>query len=541
MKLKSAFLLVLLSWLLLGSPAWATTYYVGATTAGAANCLTSAANNCLLATALAIPPAAGDTITMANGTYQGANSMFVCSAKAGTSGNRITLMATNDGQVLIDGQDAREPVKLTNCDYWSIQGINAGNSSGAVVYLTSGSDNNEFKRVCAWDALVSGNYHVWVIEGSANNLIEDSCGFGTGRKIFETFETAGPNTVRRFWGQFVSNTWNPGFEAPKETVSIYYNSKNTTFENIIATQKPRAGTSTTDHYGISTGDQWTTYDPDRAVNTSILASIFYLPSGINFYSAYAVRTNRVDEIHYLDVVVYLPADQSTVKPFFLGNCKTADSGGSDCSVDDLTIIDASLIGGTASDIEAHWAQTNVDSGATVAAVYGAESLYVNDGTKGATICYRTVNGTLTATPLWPWPMNQRILDAMTTAGETAIDVTATIEGIFGAVPAACEEPQGPPTSITTTAPIAASIQRLPDAVSVEWTTNNISSGTVDLTYSFDSFVTSYSIVSGVAYNSSPYVWAIPTWPKQSTMQVKVCQGATCGTSPTFETRGLYLK
>jgi len=31
---------------------------------------------------------------------------------------------------------------------------------------------------------------------------------------------------------------------------------------------------------------------------------------------------------------------------------------------------------------------------------------------GASVLYRYENGKLTDKPLWPWPMNQRIIDAM---------------------------------------------------------------------------------------------------------------------------------
>jgi len=55
--------------------------------------------------------------------------------------------------------------------------------------------------------------------------------------------------------------------------------------------------------------------------------------------------------------------------------------------------------------------------------------------KGATIMYRYEDGVLTDKPLWPWPMNQRIIDAMKLAGyDTPVDVTKTIFELAGGIP-----------------------------------------------------------------------------------------------------------
>ena len=53
------------------------------------------------------------------------------------------------------------------------------------------------------------------------------------------------------------------------------------------------------------------------------------------------------------------------------------------------------------------------------------------------ICQRYVDGELTTTPLWPWPMNDRIKEARALAGRPVVDVTATIEALLGTIPAAC--------------------------------------------------------------------------------------------------------
>jgi hypothetical protein len=52
---------------------------------------------------------------------------------SGARGNPITVRALNEGQVLIDGQFVRTPVRLDGNNWFLIEGINARNSSGNVL------------------------------------------------------------------------------------------------------------------------------------------------------------------------------------------------------------------------------------------------------------------------------------------------------------------------------------------------------------------------------------------------------------------------
>jgi hypothetical protein len=54
------------------------------------------------------------------------------------------------------------------------------------------------------------------------------------------------------------------------------------------------------------------------------------------------------------------------------------------------------------------------------------------------ICKRYVNAQLTNEPLWPWPMNQRIKDALVQSGRQTVDITATMESLLGTMPSACK-------------------------------------------------------------------------------------------------------
>ena len=67
------------------------------------------------------------------------------------------------------------------------------------------------------------------------------------------------------------------------------------------------------------------------------------------------------------------------------------------------------------------------------------------------ICRQYQDGVLTDTPLWPWPMNQRILDARAAGGFLSVDVTAQMESILGTIPSQCRTdtvPSDPQPNIT---------------------------------------------------------------------------------------------
>jgi hypothetical protein len=91
-----------------------------------------------------------------------------------------------------------------------------------------------------------------------------------------------------------------------------------------------------------------------------------------------------------------------------------------------------------------WTITDVSAGTSLSAV---RSPWSTEG-PGARLCYRWG----TTTPLWPWPMNERIKAATAAAGSysgpcptcaggraarTMTDVTADIEELLGPIPSQC--------------------------------------------------------------------------------------------------------
>jgi hypothetical protein len=300
-----------------------------------------------------------------------------------------------------------------------------------VIYLAKGADNNIIRRVCAWDAKPDDdNNSVWGIHYNTGNTLEDVCGFGTGRKIFSNSQGGNNLTIRRAWGRWERNL-NVG---PKLVFAIAYNSYNAIFENVIGNWDGEASNA----YGILTMDRLD--GPNYCANSKFLGSIAYIrnsdtPAGV------PLRTvNSVDCLDWKDNVTFLDTNHSSRIAIDLGNVSATKIGYAPATKHILR--NTTNIGGT-SKIGSDWTVTERVSGSTVQSV---PSIWNGAGTNGARVCKRYVNGVLTTTPLWPWPMNQRIIDAMRAAGKSPVDVTKTMEEIFGSIPSECRN-----GSITSTA------------------------------------------------------------------------------------------
>ena len=387
--------------------------------------------------------APGKTLCLLDGTYTGASSMIAPTmGLSGSNGSPITVKALNDGAVFIDGQNTRAPVVLDNNDWWIIDGLNAANSSGNVVLINTGSNHDTIRRVVAWNAAVAVNNSVWLTQGDFT-LFEDVAGFGTGRKIF----SAGNDlTIRRAWGMWNKSTWNPGYEAPKEVFSSYYDTYNGTCENCIGTWDNDAGTLTVDQYGIFSTDRFNLYGPGQCANTGYYGSIAYMRSGqsANFYAALR-NTSSGDCQTFENVVAYLETSQLTTG---LNSWSVSDGGPSNGG---HILANVTEIGPGGADIGSDWTINNRIKVATVAE---APNIWNGTGNSGARVCYRYVDRKLTGTPLWPWPMNQRIIDALKAAGRAPIDITATMEQIFGPIPSQCRSGSMPPPDTTPPSPPA---------------------------------------------------------------------------------------
>lgn len=372
---------------------------------------------------------AGDILEVADGTYTGTNGTIIPnSGQNGTASAKITVRAETDGGVFLNGQGTGGVrIRLENNDHWIIEGINAANSTGDVIALQPGTDHTTLRRVVAWNANATTNNHVFMIRGT-NNVLEDIGCFGTGRKCIQYYSTAGPVTIRRVWARWEYSTRSD----PKMPITGLYGSYQATLENVLATWAVQPGANTSQRLGaISIGDGLF-LGANMCANTRVLGSIAYTPSGVTMDQGFFLfSTQYADCIEWRNVVAYALNHPLRMTVNFDNQSTQA---GYERPPGAYRIYSNGTEFGSVYDLQSQWATTNRCLSATLG---GCPSIWNGAGSSGARVCYRYVDGALTSTPLWPWPMNQRIIDAMKIAGKTPVDVTATMETLFGTIPAEC--------------------------------------------------------------------------------------------------------
>jgi hypothetical protein len=383
----------------------------------------------------------GYTLCLNDGKYQGPASMI--HPPRGLGGTRdlpITVRALHDGKATIDGQNRNVPVRLQQNSYFVLEGFNAHNSAESVVTV-SRSDSNIVRRVAAWDA-ADKNTSIFSVNHANHNLLEDVAGWGVARKIFSSSQGGNATTIRRAWARWEGSH----VVGPKMTYDLAYNNYDMLVENSLGTW---SGERVRESYELKdyTGKSWQgrgggVYrarvdqpygifsvggfsNGDKNPRTRLLGSIAYVLSGDRFHPDQAVYITTLDSIRLRDVVAYLPGSYADKATFRLDGIKNGIAS---------NLIASSLTGisGSGAKISSHWKASQIVNGRGpegVPSIFGAST--------GADLCYRYRDGVLTREPLWPWPMNERILKAMVDSGREPVDVTKTIESLFGPIPPKC--------------------------------------------------------------------------------------------------------
>ena len=227
--------------LLLPTPLWAADYYVcddgtdcnagdgsGWVTGNDGNACTSKSSPCLTISGGLDNLAAGDTLTIGDGTYTGTSNCinlndtgYLDNAFAdGTSGNEITIQAENKYGVTIDGEGVRRPWAIGQVDYVEMRGIIFYNSSNDVFYCHT---CEHYKVI---DCLIyegGGDSGIATFYRGRYNLFEGCAAWGQGRYgfyIYGGYEMTSPayTIVRRCVARL--DTDNAG--RPKAAFSTYY-------------------------------------------------------------------------------------------------------------------------------------------------------------------------------------------------------------------------------------------------------------------------------------------------------------------------------
>ncbi|CAN2045891.1 putative Pectate lyase C [Candidatus Magnetomoraceae bacterium gMMP-13] len=140
----------------------------------------------------------GDTLIIADGIYTGSDNMMDINngfrIPSGTSDNYTIIKAEHDGEVVLDGENARKPFVLKgnrtvagsapkswwpNCDYIKIRGLIACRSTGHV-YEISNLGYVKFINCGGYDA-ADENWMVFCISASEYVLVEGCYAWGNGR------------------------------------------------------------------------------------------------------------------------------------------------------------------------------------------------------------------------------------------------------------------------------------------------------------------------------------------------------------------------
>ncbi len=388
--------------------------------------------------------APGKTLCLLDGQYTGSASMInPPKTLSGTASAPITVRALNDGKVTINGQGTFVPVLLNYNNYFILEGFNA-RSSGSSVVSVSYSNNNIIRRVAAWDA-ADGNYHIFAIHYSKYNLLEDVAAWGVARKIYSASQGGDYLTIRRAWGRWEGSH----VIGPKMTYDVAYNNYNMLIENSLGTwsgERMKASYTLLAYDGTPwTGSGAGTYtnyavnqpygifgtsgfsNGDNKPRSKVIGSLAYVRSTDRFAPGQAIYMTSLDYLQLVHSAAYIQpgsyTDRATVRL----------DGLSGATATNLFANNITAVGGLSPRISPQWKTGAIVQGTSVTSV---PSVFTANG--GANLCYRYQDGALTHQPLWPWPMNQRIIDATIESGRAAVDVNKTIEAMLGAIPPACK-------------------------------------------------------------------------------------------------------
>ena len=377
----------------------------------------------------------GDTLCLVDGVFRGTDSMI--HPPPGVSGTKdapITIKALNDGQVFLDGEGSQNRVVWLDWsnrnDYFVIEGINAAHGLNYVV--DASSQGNVFRRCIAWDAIQGDEGEQTWRSNGYNGLVEDCAAFG-GRYAMGCNQLGNDapsdpmTTFRRCLVVFTESTES----SPKASIVYWYNSDPCRWENCVAIWDCLNAPNSQGLFYCATADPYV----HGSRQTELLGCIAYVKAGYGApaaISGFSAQGNRRITMENLLSVMSPNNPAPNLLSFDLRAASQTQGGSLD-----LYIKNSTGIGENPPNIHPDWIQENVKSGSSVESVYGSESLYVNDGSKGATICKRYKDGVLTSEGLFPLPINQRVIDAMTLSGRIPIDVTADLESVFGTIPDVC--------------------------------------------------------------------------------------------------------
>ncbi|OYT14051.1 MAG: hypothetical protein B6I19_01870, partial [Bacteroidetes bacterium 4572_114] len=409
---------------------------------------------------------AGDELVLADGTY---NQTLEISL-TGTSTDTITIRAMNDGQAIIDGEGVRKPGIIgssgANTDsYIEIEGIifkNAKSGTDDAIFHVW-NNHNTFRRCSFYFAESGSNQQGLAFTHSQYNLAEDCIGAYITRHCFMSWDDNGLETHNTFRRCFATGYHPDRSDSLGISHFNIYGGSYDIVENCI-------GWYGSQNYGTSVHSQ--TGANYKCNNNKVLGSIMLgagqvstsqwyegIGISINHAGGEAPKYNEVEncvlfgnQMHGFNI-----GEEGRTEYTIINHCvmQNNDSYAIRCK-DPLTTISNSVFydneygynssyhEGTYSFIDnfGNVGNNGVPSEETWPNSFSSDPLITDAGLQiptnspcygtgesgsdvGATICSRYVDGVLTGEPLWPWPMQDRIL------AELGIDITAELTTKFG--------------------------------------------------------------------------------------------------------------
>jgi hypothetical protein len=413
----------------------------------------------------------GKTLCLHKGTYQGDAGMIHPPQNfGGTPSAPITIRALNDGDALLDGQFARDPVYLYYNNWLTIEGINAKSGRGGIVRVWN-SSHITIRRAVFWDTDISRETYTVLTWNSPYTLFEDIGMFGTATIHYHHFGSSSPATCRRCWAR-----WEGTISGSNGSTTFHLNyggSSGLTLENGLGTwsgeSMPQDYDMTDGNTGAVIGPHFSNHQAPTTGNTSpraifrirggdtmscihlrVLGSLAYVKQTDRFSPSNLVRAPGsigfgVECVEIKDMLVFI----SSLNPAFnnVRGLELLDQF--PFTPNDLYLSRVTSVRGSRGDlISSNWQKQNFSAGSLLSIL---PNPWTNTGT-GANLCNRYVNGVRTNEPLWPWPMNDRIKAATAMADSyngpcpncvggraprIPTDVTADIEKLLGAIPSQC--------------------------------------------------------------------------------------------------------
>lgn len=407
----------------------------------------------------------GQTLVLRDGFY--ANQGLSMNKIVGTANAPITVMAEHDGKAIIDGGGPKgQTVWIYYSSYITVEGIVAQHGQEPVVVYDS--DHIIIRRVTAHDA-APGNYHVFDIEfNSTDVLVEDCAGWGRGRYIFIAYKSTNV-TFRRDWAYWEHQE---NFsDAPRAAYSAY-SASNIVFENDIGIGAyPRSGIQDDNTYSAV---YQTATDTVPTNNVKYIGDIFYNNmDGVYFNDSSGQNSQVINSYIESANVMPGPAGSTTSETgvglswwnHFSGSITSSTFTNTPVAVSrqngSPTITNSVFYkNGTAIHNDLSHSYSNfwhngsigtnpvftdrqVDPGYDSSKYGRGAYLFLPpdsplngaglDGQDiGANIVYESIDGQSMHTPLWPWPMEDRIKaeSGKSVTWQSGGGIWKTLDGVY---------------------------------------------------------------------------------------------------------------